>query len=84
MNFVTVENLATATATLDAAAAAWELTLLSAARSQPILDMHRPPRRTRQCGSSPPARRLPDERHPTHSRFGCLIGVVRWVRATPN
>jgi precorrin-6Y C5,15-methyltransferase (decarboxylating) len=41
MNFVTVENLATATATLDAAAAAWELTLLSAARSQPILDMHR-------------------------------------------
>jgi len=41
MNFVTVENLATATATLDAAAAAWELTLLSAARSQPILGMHR-------------------------------------------
>ncbi|MDX9716056.1 MAG: precorrin-6y C5,15-methyltransferase (decarboxylating) subunit CbiE [Thauera sp.] len=41
MNFVTVENLATATTTLDANATAWALTLLSAARSQPILDMHR-------------------------------------------
>jgi precorrin-6B C5,15-methyltransferase / cobalt-precorrin-6B C5,C15-methyltransferase len=41
MNFVTLENLATATAALVAAGAAWEVTLLSAARSQPILDMHR-------------------------------------------
>ncbi|HJV26032.1 MAG TPA: precorrin-6y C5,15-methyltransferase (decarboxylating) subunit CbiE [Aromatoleum sp.] len=41
MNFVTIENLATATAALAAASAAWEVTMLSAARSQPILDMHR-------------------------------------------
>ncbi len=41
MNFVTLENLATATAALAAAGAAWEATMLSAARSQPILDMHR-------------------------------------------
>ncbi|HAF53800.1 MAG TPA: cobalamin biosynthesis bifunctional protein CbiET [Thauera sp.] len=41
MNFVTLENLATATTALAAAGAAWEVTMLSAARSQPILDMHR-------------------------------------------
>jgi len=41
MNFVTLENLATATAALTAAGAAWEVTQLFAARSQPILDMHR-------------------------------------------
>jgi precorrin-6Y C5,15-methyltransferase (decarboxylating) len=41
MNFVTFENLATATATLAAAGAPWEVTQLQAARSQPILDMHR-------------------------------------------
>ena len=41
MNFVTLENLATAAAVLTAAGAAWEVTQLSAARSQPILDMHR-------------------------------------------
>lgn len=41
MNFVTLENLATATATLAAAGATWDVTMLSAARSQPILDMHR-------------------------------------------
>ncbi len=41
MNFVTLENLATATAALAAAGAAWEVTMLAAARSQPILDMHR-------------------------------------------
>ena len=41
MNFVTLENLATATAALAAAGTGWDVTLLSAARSQPILDMHR-------------------------------------------
>lgn len=41
MNFVTLENLATATAALTAAGGSWEVTMLSAARSQPILDMHR-------------------------------------------
>ena len=41
MNFVTLENLATATTALAAAGADWEVTMLSAARSQPILDMHR-------------------------------------------
>ncbi|MHB8167793.1 MAG: precorrin-6Y C5,15-methyltransferase (decarboxylating) subunit CbiT, partial [Sulfuricella sp.] len=41
MNFATLENLATATATLAKAGAAWEVVQLSAARSQPILDMHR-------------------------------------------
>ena len=41
MNFVTLENLATATSALATAGAAWEVTMLSAARSQPILDMHR-------------------------------------------
>jgi len=41
MNFVTLENLATATAALAAVGADWDVTMLSAARSQPILDMHR-------------------------------------------
>lgn len=41
MNFVTIENLALATTTLAAAGAAWEVVQLQAARSQPILDMHR-------------------------------------------
>ncbi len=41
MNFVTLENLATATAALAAHGAEWEATMLSTARSQPILDMHR-------------------------------------------
>lgn len=41
MNFVTLENLATATATLNDAGAAWDVIQLQAARSQPILAMHR-------------------------------------------
>jgi len=41
MNFVTFENLATATGALAAAGADWEVVQLQAARSQPILDMHR-------------------------------------------
>jgi precorrin-6Y C5,15-methyltransferase (decarboxylating) len=41
MNFVTLENLATATSALDRAGAAWEAVLLQASRSQPILDGHR-------------------------------------------
>jgi precorrin-6Y C5,15-methyltransferase (decarboxylating) len=41
MNFVTLENLATATAALAAAGAAWDVVQLQASRSQPILDMHR-------------------------------------------
>ncbi|TLS17025.1 MAG: cobalamin biosynthesis bifunctional protein CbiET, partial [Betaproteobacteria bacterium] len=45
MNFVTLENLATATTTLAAAVekfgANWDVTQLQASRSQPILDMHR-------------------------------------------
>ncbi|GAB1394596.1 bifunctional cobalt-precorrin-7 (C(5))-methyltransferase/cobalt-precorrin-6B (C(15))-methyltransferase [Rhodocyclaceae bacterium] len=41
MNFVTLENLATAMATLKASAAAWEVVQLQASRSQPILDLHR-------------------------------------------
>lgn len=41
MNFVTFENLGTATATLQRLGAVWDVTQLSAARSQPILDMHR-------------------------------------------
>lgn len=41
MNFVTIENLASATTALAAAGAEWDVTMLSAARSQPILDMHR-------------------------------------------
>ena len=45
MNFVTLENLATATATLQRAAAtaglSWDVLQLQAARSKPILHMHR-------------------------------------------
>ena len=41
MNFVTLENLATATATLKDCDATWEVVQLQASRSQPILDMHR-------------------------------------------
>lgn len=41
MNFVTLENLATATHELAAAGATWDLVQLQASRSQPILDMHR-------------------------------------------
>ena len=41
MNFVTLENLATATATLSEAGACWDVVQLQASRSQPILDMHR-------------------------------------------
>lgn len=41
MNFVTLENLATATATLGDAGATWDVVQLQASRSQPILDMHR-------------------------------------------
>ncbi|MEN3110985.1 precorrin-6y C5,15-methyltransferase (decarboxylating) subunit CbiE [Uliginosibacterium paludis] len=41
MNFVTLENLATATATLEAASAVWDVLQLQAARSRPILAMHR-------------------------------------------
>ena len=41
MNFVTLENLATATNELAAAGATWDVVQLQASRSQPILDMHR-------------------------------------------
>ena len=41
MNFVTLENLATATHELTATGATWEVVQLQASRSQPILDMHR-------------------------------------------
>jgi precorrin-6Y C5,15-methyltransferase (decarboxylating) len=41
MNFVTLENLAAATAALSAAGAGWDVVQLQASRSQPILDMHR-------------------------------------------
>lgn len=41
MNFVTLENLSAAVAALKTHGAAWDVTLLHAARSQPILDMHR-------------------------------------------
>ena len=41
MNFVTLENLATATAALARLNASWEVVQLQASRSQPILDMHR-------------------------------------------
>lgn len=41
MNFVTLENLGTATAALSEAGATWDVVQLQAARSQPILDMHR-------------------------------------------
>ncbi len=41
MNFVTLENQALALAALKTGGAAWDVTMLQAARSQPILDMHR-------------------------------------------
>ena len=41
MNFVTLENLSTATTALKASGAAWDVVQLQASRSQPILDMHR-------------------------------------------
>lgn len=41
MNFVTLENLATATAALNESNAEWDVVQLQASRSQPILDMHR-------------------------------------------
>ncbi len=41
MNFVTLENLALATQTLEALNATWDVTQLQASRSQPILHMHR-------------------------------------------
>jgi len=41
MNFVTLENLATATQELTANGASWDVVQLQASRSQPILDMHR-------------------------------------------
>ncbi|EXI69164.1 MAG: Precorrin-6Y C(5,15)-methyltransferase [decarboxylating] [Candidatus Accumulibacter adjunctus] len=41
MNFVTLENLATATSTLQAAGADWQVVQLQASRSQPILGLHR-------------------------------------------
>ena len=41
MNFVTIENLAVATATLKEMGAGWDVVQLQASRSQPILDMHR-------------------------------------------
>ena len=41
MNFVTLENLASATSALKACGASWDVVQLQASRSQPILDMHR-------------------------------------------
>ena len=41
MNVVTLENLATATQALAAGGATWDVVQLQAARSQPILDLHR-------------------------------------------
>ncbi|QTD46834.1 precorrin-6y C5,15-methyltransferase (decarboxylating) subunit CbiE [Ottowia testudinis] len=41
MNFVTLENLSQATAALQAAGVAWDVLQLQAARSKPILHMHR-------------------------------------------
>ena len=41
MNFVTLENMATAVATLNTLNADWDCLQLQASRSQPILDMHR-------------------------------------------
>ncbi len=41
MNFVTLENLAAATQTLQALDAVWDVLQLQAARSRPILHMHR-------------------------------------------
>ena len=41
MNFVTLENLATAVAALKQADASWDVITLQASRSKPILHMHR-------------------------------------------
>ena len=41
MNFATIENLATAVATLKSLGTSWDVTQLQAARGKPILDMHR-------------------------------------------
>jgi len=41
MNFATLENMATAVDTLKATGAQWDVLQLQAARSKPILDMHR-------------------------------------------
>lgn len=41
MNFVTLENLATAIAVLRATGVMWDVVQLQASRSQPILDLHR-------------------------------------------
>lgn len=41
MNFVTLENLASATQALQAQGAVWDVVQLQAARSKPILHMHR-------------------------------------------
>ena len=41
MNFVTLENLATASAALNELGVKWDVVQLQASRSQPILDMHR-------------------------------------------
>ena len=41
MNFVTLENLATATQTLQTLGATWDVLQLQATRSKPILQMHR-------------------------------------------
>jgi len=41
MNFVTLENLATATTTLKEIAAGWDVVQLQVSRSRPILGMHR-------------------------------------------
>ncbi|NIA54704.1 precorrin-6y C5,15-methyltransferase (decarboxylating) subunit CbiE [Massilia sp. TW-1] len=41
MNFVTLENLSTATGALQSFGAAWDVLQLQAARSKPILHMHR-------------------------------------------
>jgi len=41
MNFVTLENLATATSALNESGTEWDVVQLQASRSQPILDMHR-------------------------------------------
>ena len=41
MNFVTLENLSTAVECLKALGADWDVVQLQAARSKPILHMHR-------------------------------------------
>lgn len=41
MNFVTLENLAAATSVLNESGCEWDVLMLQAARSKPILDMHR-------------------------------------------